>query len=205
MTTTSGHFARVRAGSIELATLKIPTFALACALALWQFEGLYILIGTSPEPLAAYTVSTIALFSSVNVMMFVAVVLGRAGILFDALRLFGCALPVAVGLMAVFGPDPAGLWFAGFIGLPVVAFAMTCSTRASLMFMVIISVIVVGINTTFGERSLLIDVVASIGFTLITSFPYVVFASAAIQAARALDRIDEQSQNVALNATRVQA
>lgn len=205
MTTTSGHFARVRAGSIELATLKIATFALACALALWQFEGLYILIGTSPEPLAAYTVSTIALFSSVNVMMFVAVVLGRAGILFYALRLFGCALPVAVGLMAVFGPDPAGLWFAGFIGLPVVAFAMTYSTRASLMFMVIISVTVVGINTTFGERSLLIDVVASIGFTLITSFPYVVFASAAIQAARALDRIDEQSQNVALNATRVQA
>lgn len=191
--------------TVRSGTLRTASFAIAVAWVLWQIESIAVWAMNPEVYFSGYTISTAVIFGIANAFLFAAIFAGSDKLLVLALRVVGLTLPLVI-LLLVFRPlGNSELWYAGFTGVPAVAFALTVSVRKGVTFFALTVGGASFVNALFAPRSLLIDVIATVGFSLINTFAFIIFASSTMTIAALIDRTEERSRLVGLSATRIRA
>lgn len=95
------------------------------------------------------------------------------------------------------------LWYSPFSGLALAAFAMTAPLHISLSVMVFVPGIIAVLNSWLLGHTFWVDMLADVGFNIINTFAFVVFAGSARPVAKLIDYTYQSSQKVNERAERM--
>ncbi|MFD5868638.1 hypothetical protein ACFWGD_08505 [Corynebacterium sp. NPDC060344] len=185
--------------TIEAGMLKAATLAMACAWPLWLFERIALSYPGSLWLEHWFPTVTALMFAVSNLLMFLAWMTGRSTTMILANRIAGFSVPMAMVLVVIAlaqgdaGPRSA-IWFTGFVGVPAVAFALTVPLRLGLPWFVFTVGGVTLANAMLQGRTQWDELTGEIGFSLINTFAFVVFAAAAMRVSRVTDSVEERAR-----------
>lgn len=185
--------------TVEAGMLRAATLAMACAWPLWLIERILFSYPDSAWSEHWFPSVTATIFASSIVLMFVAWMTGRSSTMILANRIAGCSVPMAMVLVFIgvaqgdVGPQSA-VWFTGFAGVPAVAFALTVPLRLGIPWFVFTVGGVTITNAVLQGRTEWDELVGDVGFALINTFAFVVFAAAAIRVSRVTDSFEARAR-----------
>lgn len=191
--------------SVQQVAIRTAAFAVACAWALWQIESLVSWISNPNGTFTWHVITTAVIFATSNLILFVAFFTGNPQFIIVALRQAGLTLPLVFALLLLRPPGAPELWYAGFIGVPAVAFALTVPMRQGISFFIVMVGGLSFINALYSTRGLFIDVAANVGFSLVNTFAFIILAATTVRVAAVTDASEEQSREASLSAARIRA
>lgn len=190
--------------------LRAATLAMACAWPLWLFERI---VSHYPGTMWLehwFPSVTALLFGASNLLMLLAWMTGRSDTMILANRIAGFSVPMAMVLVAIAlvqsdsGPQSA-IWFTGFVGVPAVAFALTVPLRLGVPWFIFTVGGVTLANALLQGRARWDELAGEVGFALINTFAFVVFAAAAMRVSRVTDRVEERARRDHARAAKLRA
>ena len=172
---------------------------MACAWPLWLIERILFSYPDSAWDEHWFPSVTAMVFASSILLMFAAWMAGRSSSMFLANRIAGFSVPMAMVLVFIgiaqgdVGPQSA-IWFTGFVGVPAVAFALTVPLRLGIPWFVFTVGGVTLANAVLQGRTQWVELAGDVGFALINTFAFVVFAAVAIRVSRVTDSFEARAR-----------
>ena len=190
-----------QAPSIEMSVLRSGAVIIAVTGFLWQIESALRSI-----PLEAFWshwfpfASLLILILSDMLLIWAVVNNTRRGLI-TALRVPMYIMLVFLMLVSTYKDLPHNavgnaLWYSPFSGLALAAFALTVPLHISLSVTVFVPGLIAVLNSWLLGHTFWLDMLADVGFNLINTFPFVIFAGAAQPVAKLIDYTYANSRNV---------
>ncbi|MEJ5919830.1 MULTISPECIES: sensor histidine kinase [unclassified Corynebacterium] len=182
--------------SVEVAILRAGALVIALTATLWKLESI---TKSFPDGLLFehwYPVSSVLLFFSINFVLVYAAIVGHKALLQLVLR-----LPLVATLLAACGvflydgyqsvESANAVWFLSFAGIAAVSFSLTSSFRASIVVLIVLPGLLAILNSLLMDVTDPIEIFADSGFSVVLSFPFLVFAGAARRVSQLIDATDD--------------
>nr|WP_120492565.1 ATP-binding protein [Corynebacterium lactis] len=194
--------------SIEMSVLRAGALIIAVTGALWQFESVTRSIPLSEFQRHWFPFASLFAFALSDVLLLVAFALRTRRALVMAFRV---PMYIMLALLAFaftyvdVARTPIGnpLWFSPFAGLALVAFSLTVPLRISLSIMAFVPGLIAVLNSWLLGHTFWLNMLSDVGFNLVNTFPFVIFAGSSRSVARLIDDTYAQSRKVAEHAERV--
>ncbi|WJY99989.1 hypothetical protein CHAN_06875 [Corynebacterium hansenii] len=190
--------------------LRAATLAMACAWPLWQLERVLFNYPGTEWLRHWFPTVTVLVFAVPNLLMFVAWLIGRRDTMILANRIAGLSVPMAmllvmIGIAQGDAGSQSAIWFTGFVGVPAVAFALTVPLQVGIPWFVFTVGGVTLANAVLQGRSQWDELAGDVGFALINTFAFIVFAAAAMRVSRVTDAFEARASGDHARAARMRA
>lgn len=194
--------------SIEMSVLRSGAIIIAVTGLLWQIESAIRSI-----PLEAFWnhwfpfASLLVLILS-DMFLLWAFINNTRRALISALRMPIYIMLVFLMLVSTYDDLPQNeignaLWYSPFSGLALAAFALTVPLHISLSVMVFVPGLIAVLNSWLLGHTFWLDMLADVGFNIVNTFPFVIFAGSARPVAKLIDYTYENSRKVNERAERM--
>lgn len=194
--------------SIEMSVLRAGAVIIAVTGLLWQVES--VLRSVPLESFWSHWfpfASLLALLLSDMLLIWAVINNTRRGLI-AALRVPMYIMLVFLMLVSTYWnlphhPVGNALWYSPFSGLALAAFALTVPLHISLSVMVFVPGLIAVLNSWLLGHTFWLDMLADVGFNLVNTFPFVIFAGSAQPVAKLIDYTYANSRNVNERAERM--
>lgn len=178
--------------SVELLMLRAGAMILAVTSLLWQFESFFRSIPPEEYFTHWFPLTSLLILILESILLVAGYFSHNRKFLTIVLRIPFFTILIfllIVGSYADVGHHPMGnaLWFTPFSGLSLAAIAMTLPLRVSLTAMAAVPGAVAMVNSWLLDHTYWLDMLADVGFNLVNTFPFVVFAGVARPVAKLID------------------
>lgn len=193
--------------SIELEILRAGVLIVAITGFLWQLESINRSIPFSEFSRHWFPGASVsALFVSDIILLISFFVKSRSFMRF-ALRVPFALMIIFLALSSTYddlalNSQGNALWFAPFAGLAAAALAFTVPLRVSLPAVAVSPGLVAIFNSMLLDHTYWLDMLADVGFNIINTFPYVVFAGASRGVAKLVDETVAETRKIEQQAAR---
>lgn len=193
--------------SIELEILRAGALIVAITGFLWQLESINRSIPFSEFSKHWFPAASVSALFISNIILLVSFFVKSRSFMRFALRVPFALMIVFLALSSTYddlahNAQGNALWFAPFAGLAAAALAFTVPMRVSLPAVAVSPGLVAIFNSMLLDHTYWLDMLADVGFNIINTFPYVVFAGASRGVAKLVDETVAETRKVEQQAAR---
>lgn len=189
------------ASSIEMSVLRASAVIIAVTGFLWQIESALRSIPAHAFWSHWFPFTSLIVLILSDMLLIWSVINGSKRMIITALRVPIYIMLGFLMLVSTHADLPKtdignALWYSPFSGLALAAFAPTVPLHISLSLMVLVPGVVAVLNSWLLGHTFWLDMLADVGFNLVNTFAFVVFAGSARPVAKMIDYTYQNSQKV---------